>query len=73
VEVRIGQLRGARVDIDQRIVRIPRETLILDAQAVAVFLDERGRPQRVTAAHRAAFAPYLGTPGDAPSPAPTDG
>jgi YbgC/YbaW family acyl-CoA thioester hydrolase len=59
VEVRIGELRGARVVILQRIVSPPDGRAILEARAVAVFLDARGRPQRLDAAHRAAFAPYL--------------
>ncbi|HKI97948.1 MAG TPA: thioesterase family protein [bacterium] len=59
VEVSIGALRGARVTIRQRIVSHPEGRAVLEADAVAVFLDDRGRPQRVSAEHRAAFAPYL--------------
>jgi len=63
VEITIGEVRGARVAIDQRIVagdeRTGQERTVLEARAVAVFVDERGRPQRVSDAHRTAFAPYL--------------
>jgi YbgC/YbaW family acyl-CoA thioester hydrolase len=59
VELRIAELRGARVSMAQRIVSHPEGRAVLDALAVAVFLDERGRPQRVAPEHRAAFAPYL--------------
>lgn len=59
VEVSIGAVRGARVTIVQRIVSHPAGRPVLEADAVAVFLDERGRPRRVSAEHRAAFAPYL--------------
>ena len=58
VELRIGELRGARVVMEQRVVREPDETLVLEATAVAVFLDRAGRPRRVAAEHQAAFAPY---------------
>lgn len=59
VEVRIGELRGARVVILQRIVTPPDDAAVLEARAVAVFLDDRGRPRRVDASLRDAFAPYL--------------
>jgi YbgC/YbaW family acyl-CoA thioester hydrolase len=59
VELTIGEVRGARVAMDQRIVSQPEGRPVLEARAVAVFLDERGRPLRVRAEHRAAFAPYL--------------
>jgi YbgC/YbaW family acyl-CoA thioester hydrolase len=59
VEVGIGEVRGARVVIAQRIVGEPEGRTVLEARAVAVFLDERGRPMRIAAEHRAAFAPYL--------------
>ena len=59
VEVAIGEVRGARVAIDQRIVSQPDGRMVLTARAVAVFLDERARPLRVDPLHRAAFQPYL--------------
>ena len=59
VEVHIGELRGARVVILQRIVTPPDDAPVLEARAVAVFLDDRGRPRRVDESLRAAFAPYL--------------
>ena len=59
VSVQVTELRGARVVLDQRIVRLPDEEPIVEAKAVAVFLDEAGRPMRVTPEIRNAFAPYL--------------
>jgi YbgC/YbaW family acyl-CoA thioester hydrolase len=59
VELSIGEVRGARVAIDQRIVSHPQGRPVLEARAVAVFLDERGRPLRISAEHRKAFAPYV--------------
>ena len=59
VELTIGEIRGARVSMLQRIVSHPQGRAVLEARAVAVFLDERGRPTRVAPEHRAAFAPYL--------------
>jgi YbgC/YbaW family acyl-CoA thioester hydrolase len=60
VEIRIGELRGARVALEQVIVGAADGRAVLEARAVAVFLDERGRPTRLSAQHQAAFAPYLG-------------
>ena len=62
VEATIGELRGARVAIDQRIVSQPEGRPVLRARAVAVFLDERGRPLRISEPHRAALLPYLVEP-----------
>ena len=59
VSVRVAELRGARVVLDQRIVRLPDAEPIVEAKAVAVFLDAAGRPMRVTPEIRNAFAPYL--------------
>ena len=59
VEVSIGELRGARVVMLQRIACVPDGRPVLEARAVAVFLDEQGRPLRVSAEHRAALAPHL--------------
>jgi YbgC/YbaW family acyl-CoA thioester hydrolase len=59
VELTIGEVRGARVAMLQRVVSHPKGRLVLEARAVAAFLDERGRPTRIAAEHRAAFAPYL--------------
>ena len=55
----IDALKGARVVMAQRILRELDETVILDATAVAVFLDQNGRPTRVPEDMRRAFAPYL--------------
>lgn len=62
VELTIGELRGARVAMQQRIVSGPDERLVLEATAVAAFLDERGRPTRIAPEHRDAFAPFLAGP-----------
>lgn len=62
VEATIGELRGARVAIDQRIVSQPEGRPVLQARMVAVFLDERGRPLRISKPHRAALLPYLVDP-----------
>ncbi|HEX9843363.1 MAG TPA: thioesterase family protein [bacterium] len=59
VEITIGEVRGARLAIHQRIVATDDGRTVLEAQAVAVFLDANGRPRRVAPEHRAAFAPYL--------------
>ena len=59
VELSIGELRGARVVMEQRIVSHPDGRPVLEARATAVFLDERGHPLRIRAEHRQAFAPYL--------------
>lgn len=62
VQVHIGELRGARVGIEQRIVSVPHSRAVVEAHAVAVFLDEQGHPMRIALEHRDAFAPYLHTP-----------
>ena len=59
VSVTVEELRGARAVMGQRIVRLPEETLVLEATAVAVFLDDAGRPMRISPKIRRAFAPYL--------------
>ena len=59
VSVTVEELRGARAVMGQRIVRLPGEEPVLEATAVAVFLNEAGRPMRICADIRRAFAPYL--------------
>ena len=59
VELTIGEVRGARVAMHQRIVSQPQGRAVLEARAVAVFLDEHGRPRRIAPEHRDAFAAYL--------------
>ena len=59
VELTIAEIRGARVIMNQRILRLPDEALVLTASATAVFLDTNGRPTRVQDDHRRAFEPYL--------------
>ena len=63
VSVAIEAIQGARVVIVQRITRKAEQGPVLEARATAVFLDERGRPLRITPAHREALAPFLQTPG----------
>ena len=62
VDVTVGELRGARVAVDQRIVSQPEGRPVLQARMVAVFIDERGRPLRISKPHRAALLPYLVEP-----------
>ena len=59
VTLAVSVLSGARVEFLQIIRRMPDETVMLEARAEAVFLDEHGRPQRVTPDHKAAFMPYF--------------
>ena len=59
VDVSIGEIRGARVAIRQRITALPDGRPVLEANAVAVFLDDRSRPMRVSDPHREAFSRYL--------------
>ncbi len=62
VTVAVAELRGARVVFHQRIERLPDAKLVLEAEAVAVFLNEQGRPQRIGPTERALFAPFLAEP-----------
>ena len=62
VDVTVGELRGARIVVDQRIVSQPEGRPVLQARMVAVFVDERGRPLRISEPHRAALLPYLVDP-----------
>ena len=59
VEVRVREIRGARVVFSQRIVASGADRPVLEARAVAVFLDPAGRPLRMRPEHRAAFSAYL--------------
>lgn len=59
VAVAVSEIGGARVVFHQTIHRLPAGEPILESWAEAVFLDGRGRPQRVTPAHRDAFTPHL--------------
>ncbi|MCZ6556878.1 MAG: thioesterase family protein [SAR324 cluster bacterium] len=60
VELSISRLSGVRVELHQRILRLGE--LILEAWAEALFLNERGRPMRVPAAHRDGLRAYLADP-----------
>ncbi|MCZ6646588.1 MAG: hypothetical protein O7B79_10150, partial [SAR324 cluster bacterium] len=60
VELSISRLSGVRVELHQRILRLGE--LILEAWVEALFLNERGRPMRVPAAHRDGLRAYLADP-----------
>ncbi|MFI5400118.1 MAG: acyl-CoA thioesterase, partial [SAR324 cluster bacterium] len=57
----ISEVRGARVNFSQAIYRAGETRPAVEATAVAVFLDERGRPQRVEGELRAMFEKHLET------------
>ena len=59
IDVAIEKIGGARVVFLQKIHALVENRPILNARAVAVFLNEIGRPTRVTHEHREAFASYL--------------
>ena len=67
VVLTVAELRGARTRMRQRILKLPEESLVLEALAEAVFLDARGRPLRVTPEIREKFRPYLEEGGADPS------
>jgi YbgC/YbaW family acyl-CoA thioester hydrolase len=59
VRLRVKALSGARVSFAQDIVALADGRRIVEAVAVAVFLDERGRPMRLDPEHRRLFSDYL--------------
>ena len=59
VEVAIEKIGGARVVFLQKLHALGENRLVLTARAVAVFLNENGRPTRVTPEHRDALTSYL--------------
>ena len=59
IESRISAVRGARVTFAQAICRPGETKPVVEATAVAVFLDERGRPQRVEGDLKALFERVL--------------
>lgn len=59
ITVSVAEIRGARVVMHQTIDRVSDGERILDADAVAVFLDETGRPMRIGREMRTIFEPYL--------------
>ena len=61
VRLRVSAMSGARVTFYQEIHKLPELQLMLEAWAEAVFLDERGRPMRLSPEHREMFLPYLMT------------
>lgn len=62
VRTHLAELTGVRAVFAQQIVRMPDETLMLDARAEAVFLDGRGRPMRIAPEVKAALAEFLPQP-----------
>ncbi|HEX7927039.1 MAG TPA: acyl-CoA thioesterase [bacterium] len=59
VTLRVKAITGARVSFDQVIDTVTEPRRIVEAEAVAVFLDERGRPMRLNPDHKQRFAQYL--------------
>lgn len=59
VDVVIGEISGVRVVFLQKLFAAGENRPVLDAKAVAVFLNYNGRPIRVTPEQRKAFTPYL--------------
>lgn len=59
VRLWITFIGGARVGFGQAIETLPQGRRVAEAEAVAVFLDERGRPLRVDPEHKRLFLPYL--------------
>lgn len=59
VTSRISEVRGARVTFSQAIYRAGETRPAVEATAVAVFVDGRGRPQRVEGDLRAMFEGHL--------------
>lgn len=55
VSVTVAEVGGARVTFGQTIHKVGAAKPAVEATAIAVFLDERGRPQRVDGALRDAF------------------
>jgi YbgC/YbaW family acyl-CoA thioester hydrolase len=64
VSVAVEEVGGARVTFGQAIRKVGETKPLLEATAVAVFLDERGRPQRVEGDLRELFARQMKPPRD---------
>ncbi len=62
VTILITELRGVRMVVQQKILRLPGDELVVEAEAGAAFLDERGRPLRLDPAHREKLLRYHPTP-----------
>lgn len=62
VSVSIEEVGGARVTFGQAIHKAGGSKPALEARAVAVFLDEQGRPQRVVGELRERFMQQLRAP-----------
>ncbi len=59
IALRVRALSGARVTFAQEITALADGRRVVEAEAVAVFLDERGRPLRLDPEHRRLFSGYL--------------
>ncbi len=59
VVLTVAEIRGARVVLRQRIVRVPDASPVLEARVVAVVLDEAGKPRRLPQDYRERFGEYL--------------
>lgn len=59
VSLRVKTISGARVSFDQAIDTLSDARRIVEAEAVAVFVDERGRPMRLDPEHKRLFGQYL--------------
>jgi acyl-CoA thioesterase FadM len=57
----VSAISGARVSFEQVIDTVPDTRQVVEAEAVAVFLDERGRPLRMDPEHKRLFSRYLAT------------
>jgi YbgC/YbaW family acyl-CoA thioester hydrolase len=59
VSLRVKAVSGVRVSFDQAIdtLLVPRR--IIEAEAVAVFVDKQGRPMRLDPGHKRLFEQYL--------------
>jgi len=64
VRLRVQAISGARVTFGQIIEAAPGGRLVLEAEAVAVFLDGRGRPLRVDPEQRRLFSQFLAAEGE---------
>ena len=62
IRTSVARLTGVRTVFRQRIIKDSTGALILEAEAVAVFLDERGRPMRISPKVRDGLSVFLETP-----------
>ena len=57
--LRVKAISGVRVSFDQAIDTLVTPRRIIEAEAVAVFVDEQGRPMRLDPEHKRLFEQYL--------------